>query len=138
MGTSGQAGSRVFWTDAEKRLIVERAADLRKERPDLSGLPLVRAAMRVLPAGRRRKLIAQSQVSWFEGALADEIRMREIEARAQGDLYDLLRGHDEFHRQWHLANKKWQATQTAMLAGILDVLKEIRAAVRLGSRSNKR
>lgn len=78
---SGNEGRRnkVVWTEKEKSLIVCRAIEVQRERPDLAGLPLLRQAMGVLPATRRRKLIAVTQAPWFEVHLKEEILKRRTE-----------------------------------------------------------
>lgn len=70
------AKPKVFWTDAEKEAITEEAVKLREERPDLASLPLLRSAMQVLPANRRRSVLAISQAAWFEPSLKAEIEKR--------------------------------------------------------------
>lgn len=72
---------KVFWTEREKSLIVRRAIEVQRERPDLAGLPLLRQAMSVLPASRRRKLIAVTQAPWFEERIKDEIAKRQAESQ---------------------------------------------------------
>ena len=71
--------SRVIWTDREKAEMVSAVAELRTERADLSGLPLLREAMTSLPINRRRKLIAVTQAPWFERDL--ELERRRLEAK---------------------------------------------------------
>jgi hypothetical protein len=70
------SNSKVRWSDAEKRLIVCNAADIQAARPDLAGLPLLRQAVKMLPASRRRDVGTLSRVEWFEPALRDEVRRR--------------------------------------------------------------
>ncbi|WP_143206400.1 hypothetical protein [Singulisphaera sp. GP187] len=73
----------MFWTSREKEKIVSRAVDIQSDRPDLAGLPLLRAAMTAIPAERRRKLIAVTQAPWFEEGVAREIRSRKSRSRAE-------------------------------------------------------
>jgi hypothetical protein len=74
--------SRVFWTDAEKAVVLETAAELLAKRSDLSGLPLLREAMCSLPIDRRRKLIAVTQAPWFERGLERARRRLEGKRKA--------------------------------------------------------
>lgn len=73
--------SKVFWTEAEKKKVVQRAREIQANHPDLAGLPLLRAAITALPPARRRKLIAVSQAAWFEDGLKAEVRMAELEVK---------------------------------------------------------
>lgn len=57
---------RIAWSPAERTTMLQRAAAIQAERPDLSGLPLLRAAMQSLPPGRRRKIRSLSAAPWFE------------------------------------------------------------------------
>lgn len=61
--------SRVFWTETEKASIILNAVEIQQKRPDLAGLSLLRAAIKSLPATRRRKLLSLNQVPWFEPGL---------------------------------------------------------------------
>lgn len=82
--------TKVFWTDAEKAAIIAAAVAVQAERPDLSGLPLLRAAMEVLPPERRRKLIALSQADWFEPGLKAEHERRRVRPE-QGETAHTVR-----------------------------------------------
>lgn len=90
---------KIILSDDEKRQIVQRAAELRESQPDLTGLPLIRKAMEVLPDDRRRRLICQNQVSpWFPRMLDDEAKRRSLEKResSQDEIVQLLRQiHDD-------------------------------------------
>src|SRR4051794_6872895 len=74
--------SKVVWTDDEKDRIVKRAVDLKRDRPGLAGLALLRASLEVLPAHRRRQFIAISQAPWFPKQVAAELKRRDLESRA--------------------------------------------------------
>lgn len=71
--------NRVFWTIEERRLIISAAVATQRNRPDLSGLPLLREAMRSLPADRKRQIISLSQVPWFEEGIQTEVLKRRSE-----------------------------------------------------------
>lgn len=75
--------TRVFWTDAEKQLIVGRAVDIRDTRPDLAGLGLLRQAIEMLPTNRQRAVVSLSQASWFEPALEGATKLREAKVVAR-------------------------------------------------------
>lgn len=92
--------SKVFWSDIEKAMIVKRAVDLREERPGLAGLPLLRASLDVLPAHRRRDLIALSQALWFTRMVGDETKRREMEAKLQDNTVSVLRENRGQHTEW--------------------------------------
>jgi hypothetical protein len=77
---------KVYWSDAERALIVSQAADLQAEDPSLTGLALLRAAMKVLPEDRWRKLIALTQTRWFTTMVAAEHARRAAAARGNEDL----------------------------------------------------
>lgn len=72
-------GTRVAWSEEEKHRIVRNAVDIQRQRPELSGLSLIRAAIAMLPPHRRRKLISLSQVAWFDPYVETESRLREVE-----------------------------------------------------------
>lgn len=57
---------RIVWSPAEQAAMIQRAAAIQAERPELSGLPLLRAAMQSLPPERRRRVRALSEAAWFE------------------------------------------------------------------------
>ena len=77
--------SRITWTSAEKSKVIARAVETQQKRPELSGLPLIRVAMQVLPVNRRRKLNAIAQVPWFEPALAEA-----VQRRTEGEKLDAI------------------------------------------------
>lgn len=114
--------NKVFWSEAEKSAIAERAADLRDNRPDLAGLPLLRAAMNVLPAHRRRKLIAMSQASWFEGAVAAEIRRRDLESKVEVELAPIFQSHAQHHLEWRAEHMAALCRHEKLLKSILKDL----------------
>ncbi len=68
--------SKVFWSKPEQDAMIKRAVEIQKENPELSGLPLLRQAMLVLPVDRRRKIKSFSRVEWFEPALRAEVKRR--------------------------------------------------------------
>lgn len=72
------ANPKVFWSEAEKAAMIAEGVAVQAARPDLAGLPLLRAAMMVLPPQRRRKLIALSQAGWFEPGLKAEYERRRL------------------------------------------------------------
>lgn len=113
---------RVTWTDYEKTKIIDRAAETLSSRPDLAGLPLLRAAMTVLPVTRRRKLIAVTQAPWFEPGLAKEIKMRRTSSDTEFKMSAL-----QFHQ-----------SAVAMLALIHRDLADIKAAMLRSPKGNKR
>lgn len=90
-GAAMRSQGKIFWSDSEKTRIISEAADIQNRRPDLSGLPLLRAAMAVMPPSRRRKVAALSQAPWFEPGITDEIKRREMEAKANANLAPLLK-----------------------------------------------
>jgi len=94
------AKTKIFWSDTERIQITKRAADLMDERPGLSGLPLLRAALEILPEDRRRGLIALSQARWFTRMVQEEVDRREMERRAQDDTTGILREHRAHHESW--------------------------------------
>jgi hypothetical protein len=83
MKTDPRNKSRVYWTEPERRQIVDRAADVQRIRPDLAGLPLLRVAIQSLPLDRRRDIVALSQASWFEEAIVAESKRREARIKEQ-------------------------------------------------------
>lgn len=89
---------RVFWSDTEKQALTRRALELRDERPDLAGLPLLRQAMLALPIVRRRRIVASGQVEWFESGMADAMRARVEANRPSPDDQDWRSRDREFAR----------------------------------------
>jgi len=69
MASNDKPRGRVFWTDREKSDLIHRAESIQRMRPDLAGLPLLRAAIRSMPTNRRRNLVSLTQVPWFEERL---------------------------------------------------------------------
>lgn len=66
--------------------MIVAAIDAQRMRPELSGLPLLRVAMKVLPPDRRRKLIAITQAIWFEKGCEEESHRR---LPSQGETSDI-------------------------------------------------
>lgn len=130
---------RVVWTAREKDDLIRRAVDIQSEHPDLAGLPLLRAAMHVLPETRRRHLLAVTQAPWFEPGVTAEVRRRTMEIRAGTDLGAVMREHahitDEinvlhhewlaFHRDWRTEAARNHEGQVATLNAILVELREL-------------
>jgi len=90
---------KVFWSDPEKALVAKEAIDIQRSKPELSGLPLLRAAMRTLPMSRRRKITAMSQVKWFEDWVASENRRRSIQSEEDHVGLKPLQMHDSWRRE---------------------------------------
>ena len=67
---------KVHWTPEERTIIVGKAADLICEDSGLGHLDLLRAGIDLLPADRRRKVIAMSQVPWFPKLVREEMARR--------------------------------------------------------------
>jgi hypothetical protein len=70
---------KVFWTESEKRSIASMALNIQRDRPDLSGLRLLKHTIKQLPKNRQRTVISLSQAEWFEPTLELEIRIRNAE-----------------------------------------------------------
>lgn len=98
---------RIVWTDAEKAMIIDEALNVQRSRADLAGLPLLKAAIKSLPEGRRRRVIPLPQTPWFELALQ---RRADVMTQAQ-------KGGIERHL----------AEITAMLGRIVELLSELNA-----------
>ena len=81
---------KIVWSDAERAAIAARAVDLVAEDPKLTGLPLLRAALQVLPVERRRRLIALSQAPWFLPMVREEIVRRGC-TEQESEMTDLIR-----------------------------------------------
>lgn len=123
--------AKVFWSDAEKAKIVSRAVELRPTRPDLAGLSLLRAAMAALPANRRRKVVALSQVPWFEEWVAAEVRTAELQGRVDEELAPIFKNHFEHHIEWraqHMAALNRHEKLLELILRDLDLLVERRLA----------
>lgn len=74
MGRERLPNARVFWSNREKEAIIKKATQIQRERPDLSGLPLLRSAIQSLPEGRRRKILSLNQVPWFDEGIRGQVR----------------------------------------------------------------
>jgi hypothetical protein len=124
--------------------MISRAADIQADNPDLSRLPLLRAAMDCLPKNRRRLLNAITHAPWFEPGVAAEIHRRANETNAKADLAPILKGTAatsaelaSLHSVWHAEHVAWHGdlveSQRSIVAALVLVLDELRALnVKLG------
>jgi len=65
--------------------------DTQAERPDLTGVPLLRAAIRALPESRRRNITTMSQASWFDEAVREESSSRAARAADEFQIGPVLK-----------------------------------------------
>ena len=122
--------------EAEKADLIDRAVDLQKERPDLSGLPLLREAMLVLPADRRRKLLTLNRADWFEPGVRLEVKRRHEAATApiriaihEEDPYvPFLKGTVKAAEEWRSELSDQLAQQSESLIAVTTlILRELQA-----------
>ena len=118
--------SKVFWSSVEKALVISKALDTQGERPELSGLPLLREAMRSLPLARRRKIVTLVQVEWFELGINEENRRRAIQFKeSKHDLFPLQSSWIEMHSDW----KREQVDSMRRTEELLERLCESQQAI---------
>jgi hypothetical protein len=108
---------KIIWSDAERAAIAARAVDIVAEQPKLTGLPLLRAALQVLPIERRRRLIALSQTPWFLPKVREEIARRGCTDQ-ESEMTDLI-------RETLLTQKGWRDRHLADLDSMQGVLRQL-------------
>ncbi len=149
--TTNIRASRIVWTASERATIGGVAAETQRERPELSGLPLLRVAMKSLPINRRRKLVAVTQAPWFEMGLSEESRRRTaagtgaatrvVAVESAADPYmpilaatreatkrhaDTIESICKTNEEWKASVMQFNETATALLAMIYNELRDIR------------
>jgi hypothetical protein len=124
----GFVAGKVFWTEAEKKLIASAALEIQQERPNLAGLSLLRQAIRKLPKIRQRKLISLSQAEWFEPALEIEARLRKAEEPIENEKVQMLKEGVQTYRtlneevaSFNARYLKLNDDQLAILQGLLAI-----------------
>jgi hypothetical protein len=110
---------KVFWSNSEKTKMISKAIDIQREKPELAGLPLLRAAMLTLPQSRRRRLVALSQVPWFEDAIKSEIKQRLTDDK---DWSQEILPH---HLVWSQMHEEWRREQIESIGKLEQVLNQI-------------
>lgn len=130
---------KVYWTTAEKRQACCAALDIQASRPDLAGLPLLRAAIKTLPKDRQRRLVSLSQTGWFEEGMAVEAKLRAANAQSVDPTLSAL-GHQqestlkiEAHTHATAAqrvaleihHRDWRTDQLTVLGHIDDIVADL-------------
>lgn len=109
---------KVFWTEAEKAMVVAQAVEIRQWKLPPSPLDLFREAQKVLPANRQRKVRTIAEVPWFEEMVNASLSERRSSQSKSDPALNVM-------RDGYAVQQKFLAEILLELRELTDVMREV-------------
>ncbi len=109
---------KVFWTEAEKAMVVAQAIEVRQWKLPPSPLDLFREAQKVLPENRQRKVRAIAEVPWFEEMVNASLSERRSSQAKSDPSISIM-------RDGYAVQQKFLAEILLELRELTDVMREV-------------